>query len=786
MPTAKAARAIAQRARRSVVVLAALAVLGPGLNSVSAEHEVRPSRASHVIAGLDSAGWAWISLSTSPDGLDWSDFSGKRSRLVALDTAIDGDGFVYLAGVSAAGDLYFTQSTSPHSASFGSWNKIEADVDGVSMAYDHHSDVIRIVGFGESGAVQTWLGPYLGDFATLSEIPGTASPVTLEVTHGDVRLVESATPTRIASIDPSLASDGGYANFGDWVESPLDSTAATDPADESVVVDADGGYWVGNTSESELLLARPSAGVISATPVAAMDVSVSRMLDGNALVARVDDKGFLSVAGSETLSVEVGKWTQLRGDMSQVSIAGPPQWAEACDADYSLGCVPIHEDVVCLAEAHRGSVQSAHRVVFDGLARVTADDPHWLDRDGNGVACDEVGFTEIGHPDCHDVTRLPTGAALEVLPGSALCGHIEAGTVTIDVIGVDGFDPTLELRTLAGEIIDFDDDSGEGFNSRISATLLGQPHLVIIRSVDETEGGAVEVLVDRPSPNAAAPGPLTGIPGGTDRPALAVPIDNSRNSGPQAGLAEADVLYEVMVEGGLTRLLAVFQSTDPYVVGPIRTVRITSLDLVDPLGRPLVALSGANVFVWDRIAERVEQEQLEIVDRSTLFRSDDRRAPHDLVGSPTEVRAAHADRGGTPTPIFHYGPDRSRGARPSNGVRFDFPSTSTAYEWDGLGYVRSADRADFDPDADHPVTADNVIVQVSDYAPHPSTGFPEATTVGEGTAWIHTKGHLTVGTWQRDTSTEPIRYLDADGLEVDLTPGRTHVVLAPDGTATEL
>ncbi|HEX4902335.1 MAG TPA: DUF3048 domain-containing protein, partial [Acidimicrobiales bacterium] len=100
--------------------------------------------------------------------------------------------------------------------------------------------------------------------------------------------------------------------------------------------------------------------------------------------------------------------------------------------------------------------------------------------------------------------------------------------------------------------------------------------------------------------------PLTGLPiddpARAARPVLAVKIDNAeprrgRGGRPQAGINAADVVYEEMVEGSVTRFLALFHSTDADPVGPVRSARTTDLLLMGPLNRPLFAWSGANAGV---------------------------------------------------------------------------------------------------------------------------------------------------------------------------------------------
>jgi len=90
--------------------------------------------------------------------------------------------------------------------------------------------------------------------------------------------------------------------------------------------------------------------------------------------------------------------------------------------------------------------------------------------------------------------------------------------------------------------------------------------------------------------------PLTGLPTGSGpatRPALSVKIDNIADALPQSGINQADIVYEELVEGGLTRLFVTYQSHDAAVVGPIRSARPVDADLLDQLGGGIFAYSGA-------------------------------------------------------------------------------------------------------------------------------------------------------------------------------------------------
>ena len=91
--------------------------------------------------------------------------------------------------------------------------------------------------------------------------------------------------------------------------------------------------------------------------------------------------------------------------------------------------------------------------------------------------------------------------------------------------------------------------------------------------------------------------PLTGMPDPTGlsvkRPALTVKIENTPQALPQWGIDQADVVYEEIVNGGITRLAAIFNSHAPAKVGPVRSVRPTDTQVVWPLGGIFAYSGGA-------------------------------------------------------------------------------------------------------------------------------------------------------------------------------------------------
>jgi hypothetical protein len=301
-----------------------------------------------------------------------------------------------------------------------------------------------------------------------------------------------------------------------------------------------------------------------------------------------------------------------------------------------------------------------------------------------------------------------------------------------------------------------------------------------------------------PAPTA----PLTGLPGDPaliGRTALVVKIDNVEpKARPQAGLNQADVVYEERVEGSVTRLLAIFQSTDAAPVGPVRSARTSDLGVLATLHRPFFAWSGAN----NTFAAIIRQANLADVgyDRASghYYRAGDRHAPDNLMLKTSNEMMALPNEGSSAPPVlFAYRPADQPPAHlePVGGVRVTFGSSAGSapveYHWNGQGWARTQAGTPHVDAAGVQVAPPNVIIQFTPYA---SSGvndqfgkpIPEAQMVGEGDAWVLTGGGLVVGRWHKPSLDAVTTYTDVDGNPILLTPGRTWIALPPPGDAVRL
>ncbi|MCP3853442.1 MAG: DUF3048 domain-containing protein [Actinomycetia bacterium] len=282
---------------------------------------------------------------------------------------------------------------------------------------------------------------------------------------------------------------------------------------------------------------------------------------------------------------------------------------------------------------------------------------------------------------------------------------------------------------------------------------------------------------------------LTGLPTASNpsRPALAVKIDNVSRARPQAGINQADIVIEEKVEAGLTRLIAVFNSSAPSVVGPVRSARTSDVHILANLNQPLLAYSGANQGVLNAIANSTLAD-VGINERGgAYFRESSRSAPHNLFTRPGELWASAPDNAGLAPPIltFREGP-LPTDAVPAGQVSFDFGSTDGSYSWsaDSGGWTRTQDGSTHVDASGVAARPANVIVQFTNYRPSPAAAqSPEAIVVGSGDVWVFTEGHIIVGTWERSSAEARTIYRDSTGTEIGLTAGRTWIELVESGHA---
>lgn len=301
-----------------------------------------------------------------------------------------------------------------------------------------------------------------------------------------------------------------------------------------------------------------------------------------------------------------------------------------------------------------------------------------------------------------------------------------------------------------------------------------------------------------PSATATSPAPppavypLTGLPvtnaARAARPALSVKIDNIDAALPQAGLNQADIVTDILVEGGLTRLMATFQSQDASLIGPIRSARPVDADLTRQLGGGIFAYSGAD---RREIAPSVQHSTALLVsndnDPRWFWRASNRGAPHNVFSSTSLLyKAGQVLRKALKKApqLFAYAATAPAG-RAITSVRVQMsPYSSAAWTWNGHTYQRTQNGR---PDVlvgGQRVNTVNVVIMSVTWRPtsiidDAGNADPYVIVIGSGKAWVMRNGKVVAGRWVRPSYRVPMKLLDARGHVIALAPGRTWIELQP-------
>lgn len=302
---------------------------------------------------------------------------------------------------------------------------------------------------------------------------------------------------------------------------------------------------------------------------------------------------------------------------------------------------------------------------------------------------------------------------------------------------------------------------------------------------------------------AAAPDvprhPLTGVELGSatvSGPTIAIKIDNTGAGRPQVGIASADLVFEELVEGGVTRYLAVFQTAVPEEVGPVRSGRPQDADLVAPLGGVFVFSGVGN----SNVRQIISRSGLQLVEHDTsggtedgqfFFRSTRKPAPLNLHIEASALLEGYSSLAPS-VQQFQYKTDPAEATAVVSGVeassvRAVFSSgIESIWKWDAASgtYLKFLSNGSPDNDANGTqISATNVITLSPNYID--TEGLPTAVIAGQSDrAYIATGGKLLEGRFVSKSASDPLQFTDVDGNPVYLTPGKTFILLAPGEGST--
>ena len=303
-------------------------------------------------------------------------------------------------------------------------------------------------------------------------------------------------------------------------------------------------------------------------------------------------------------------------------------------------------------------------------------------------------------------------------------------------------------------------------------------------------------LTEKPKPTGVE-APLTGLlvdDAHANRRALGVVVENHPDARPQSGYNEADVVYETLAEGGITRTLAVFQSQDSKEIGPVRSARQYFIDWISEYSGVFAHVGGASGALSFIVANKIPDLN-QFAFGSYFWRSTDRYAPHNVYTTTDKLYAAAKSAGysivGAPKPFsFKVEPKESdRGASQLVTIDFSYSDFQVKYTFvpKTNTYLRAvAGVAAKDKNTGIQIAPKNVIVQFTSEVPFTEDGVQgvRITTIGSGKGIFFQDGKAIAVTWSKSSLNARTVFTDtATGKEVQFNRGQTWVEVVPTGNS---
>ncbi|PTQ55304.1 MAG: hypothetical protein BSOLF_2465 [Candidatus Carbobacillus altaicus] len=284
--------------------------------------------------------------------------------------------------------------------------------------------------------------------------------------------------------------------------------------------------------------------------------------------------------------------------------------------------------------------------------------------------------------------------------------------------------------------------------------------------------------------------PLTGLPSDmpTDRRIVMVMVENSPAARPQSGLDQADIVYEVLVEGGITRFAAFYQSKVPDTIGPVRSIRPYFLELGQGYDA-IMAHAGGSTEALKIIAAQGLPSLNAVNDGAAdpyFWRSNLRKAPHNLYTDLDHLFAMIEKkkyRTQSVPPTFHFldgappvGGDRAQSVEiPYNAnykVVYKYDEGSKRYD----RYIGKTPHTDLT--TGETLYTTNVVVLFAKHRVLDKEGRLAVNVTTGGKGYLFMQGKAYAVHWENVQGI--LRLFYDNGAEVAYTPGTTWIEIVPD------
>jgi hypothetical protein len=281
---------------------------------------------------------------------------------------------------------------------------------------------------------------------------------------------------------------------------------------------------------------------------------------------------------------------------------------------------------------------------------------------------------------------------------------------------------------------------------------------------------------------------LTNLPG-TNGPVLAVKIDDTNAAHPQVGLNSADVIYIEQVEGGLTRLAAIFTDKIPDLIGPVRSARISDIEILEQYGRVGFAYSGAQSKMRPVLAAANLENMSAERNPPSIYQSDKTRyAPTNMmVDAKALLKKTIEDEGKKIDTVKSIGwqfGKASELAKDLASAEIKWPAAKYGMTWsksEKRWLLTFNGKPNLDSNGRQLGSANFVIQKVaitdSIYGDKFGGVTPMSNTVGSGTGYLLRDGKIVSIKWERPSAQVGTIWTLADGTVANFADGQVWIAL---------
>ena len=315
----------------------------------------------------------------------------------------------------------------------------------------------------------------------------------------------------------------------------------------------------------------------------------------------------------------------------------------------------------------------------------------------------------------------------------------------------------------------------------VALALLGQPLPKLIP----------DIIVHKPKPKVYY-SPLTGLKvknqAATTKPVTAIMIENNLDGRPQSGLKQAEVVYEAIAEGDITRFMAFYQQNKPQLIGPVRSIRPYDIDWAQSWQASLVHVGGS-AKALAQLRKGGYRNLDQFFNAAYYWRTADRYPPDNMYTSFKKLDALNKAKGyKTSHPKGMLREDTKASKKPTArkiSVHISTALYNSTYRYDAKHnyYVRSMGGSLHKDREKGTITPKVVIAMtVNEKTQHQSDTYRQVIqTTGSGKAVVFQNGDATKVTWHRKSNSSAFEFTTADGKPFALARGQTWITALPKG-----